>query len=101
MAAMGARKIPRPDMKASSEAAEWMIFHGCMIQPAVMVASRTPRRMLMYLGNRQQMSLAHEMTLADRLVPIWATTHVKPTKKAPQRPAGPSHCAASSRGSQM
>src|SRR6266566_3925083 len=78
-----------------------MIFQGCMIQAAVMVAMMTPRRMLMYLGNRQHRSLAQLMTLADRLVPICATTHVRPTKKAPQRPAGPSHWAAISSGSQM
>src|SRR4051812_38963161 len=78
-----------------------MIFHGCMIQAAVMVAMMTPRLMLMYLGKRQQMSLAQLMTLADKLVPIWATTQLRPTKKAPARPAGPSHCAAISMGSQM
>src|SRR3569833_2037046 len=78
-----------------------MIFQGCMIQAAVKVARMTPRLRMTYLGNRQQMSLAQLMTLADRFVPTCATTQVRPTKKAPHRPAGPSHWAASVRGSQM
>jgi hypothetical protein len=41
-----------------------------MIQEAVMVVRMTPRLMLRYLGKRQQRSLAQEMTLADKLVPI-------------------------------
>ena len=47
------------------------------------------------------MSLEHEITLAEMLVPICATHQHKPTKKAPARPDGPSHCPASSTGSQM
>jgi len=70
MAAIGARKIPRPAMKDRSEAALWMIFQGTMIHPAVMVVMITPRRILMYLGKREVISLAQEMTLADKLVPI-------------------------------
>src|SRR6266536_864625 len=101
IAAIGARKIPRPDMKLSRLAAEWMIFQGTIIQPAVIVVMITPRRILMYLGNKLVMSFEQEMTFAERLVPICAITPQKPTKKAPQRPEGPSHFAASARGSQM
>lgn len=70
MAAMGARKMPRPAMKERREAALWMIFQGTMIQPAVIVVMITPRRMLMYFGKREVMSLAQEITLAERFVPI-------------------------------
>lgn len=38
IAAIGARKIPKPDINASKDAAEWMISHGTMIQPPVIVA---------------------------------------------------------------
>ena len=55
----------------------------------------------MYFGNRLHMSFAHEITFAERLVPICATTQQNPTKNAPARPEGPSHFAARARGSQM
>ena len=101
IAAMGARKMPKPDMKLNKLDAEWMIFQGTMIQPAVTVVIMTPRRMLMYLGNKLIMSLEQEITFADKLVPICAMTQLKPTKKAPARPEGPCHMAARARGSQM
>lgn len=61
-----------------------------MIQPAVMVVMTTPRRILIYFGKREVMSLAQEITLAERLVPISAMTQANPTKNAPARPDGPS-----------
>jgi len=69
-----------------------------MIQHDVNVVRITPRRMLIYFEKRLIRSFEHEMTLADKFVPICATTQQKPTKKAPHRPPGPSHCAASSNG---
>jgi len=101
IAAIGARKIPSPAMNDSKLAAEWIIFHGTIIQAAVTVAIITPRRMLIYFGNRLVISLAHEMTFALKFVPICAMTHANPTKKAPARPDGPCHSAARARGSQM
>jgi hypothetical protein len=77
IAAIGARKMPRPAMKDNREEAEWIIFQGTMIHPAVTVVMITPRRILMYFGKREVMSLEQEMTFAERLVPIWATTPIE------------------------
>jgi len=41
---MGQRKIARPLMKLRRDAAEWTIFQGTMIQPAVTVITIAPRR---------------------------------------------------------
>jgi hypothetical protein len=49
IAAIGHKKTARPVMKFSREAAEYTIFHGTMIQPAVIVMSTTPLLMLIYL----------------------------------------------------
>jgi hypothetical protein len=54
-----------------------------------------------HFGNNVVKSLDPLITLADRLVPIWATHHAKPTKKARPLPPGVCHCAASSTGSHM
>lgn len=87
IAAMGARKIARPDMKDIRDDALYTwedvrksclikvcsrltIFQGTMIQPAVIVVMITPRRMLMYLGNKFVMSFAQEITFALKFVPI-------------------------------
>jgi hypothetical protein len=44
-----------------------------------------------HFGNNVVRSLDPLMTLADRFVPIWATHHAKPTKKARPLPPGVSH----------
>jgi hypothetical protein len=49
IAAIGHRKTARPVMKFSRDAAEYTIFHGTMIQPAVIVMRTTPLLMLIYL----------------------------------------------------
>src|SRR3954471_23482545 len=48
IAAIGAKNVPRPAMKLRRLDAEWMIFHGTIIHPAVTVVMITPRRMLIY-----------------------------------------------------
>lgn len=116
---MGARKMASPDINVKRLAAECTIFQGTMTHPAVIVISTTPLRMDMYLGNKLTRSLlggivgpktdregqgeTYEALIqfAERLVPIWATHQQNPTKKAPQRPAGPSHWEASASGSQI
>lgn len=96
---MGQRKMLSPLMNVRRDPAELMIFQGTMIQPAVTVTTITPLRMLIYFGKRLVRSLDALMTFADKLVPICPTTQLNPTKKAPQRPAGPCHSAASVMGS--
>jgi hypothetical protein len=49
IAAIGHRKTARPAIKFRRLAAEYTIFQGTIIQPAVTVMSITPLLMLIYL----------------------------------------------------
>ncbi len=75
---MGDRKIPRLAMKFNRLAAPVMIFQGTMTHPPMMVATTAERRRLRYLGNKDDISLLTEITLADTLTPICATTQARP-----------------------
>ena len=57
-------------MKFNRLPAEFTIFQGTITQPPIIVVSMTPRRIEMYLGQRDTMSFEQDITLAERLTPI-------------------------------